>query len=109
MLIPAGYVTTVYDPVFVLNAESTRYVSKPSRIPTTIPEPGLPFSLVFRAEPGMEDILLKIASSYEAASRPRIPPPDFRGLGEKREWEVSLAVASGGKADIRLNRRHFAF
>ena len=26
--------------------------------PTTIPEPGLPFSLVFRAEPGKEDVLL---------------------------------------------------
>ena len=83
VLIPAGYVTTVYDPVFALNADCTRYVSKPSRIPTTIPEPGLPFSLVFRAEPGMEDILLKIASSYEAASRRRIPPPDFRWHSEK--------------------------
>ena len=40
-------------------------------------EPGLPFSLVFRAEPGREDVLLKIASTYEAASRRRIPPPNF--------------------------------
>jgi Asp-tRNA(Asn)/Glu-tRNA(Gln) amidotransferase A subunit family amidase len=77
VLIPAGYVTTVYDPVYTLNADKTRYVSKASTAPTTIPEPGLPFSLVFRAEPGREDILLKIASAYEAASRRRIPPPAF--------------------------------
>jgi hypothetical protein len=36
--------------------------------------------LVFRAEPGREDIALKIASAYEAASRRRIPPPAFRPL-----------------------------
>jgi hypothetical protein len=73
VLIPAGYVTTVYDPVFVLTADSRRYVSKPPHTPTKIVEPGLPFSLVFRAELGKEDILLKIASAYEAASQRRIP------------------------------------
>ena len=77
MLIPAGYVTTVYDPVFALSADRTRFVSKPSHSAKMIPEPGLPFSLVFRAEPGKEDVLLKIASTYEAASRRRVPPPAF--------------------------------
>lgn len=77
VLIPAGYVTTVYDPVFTLSEDRTRYISKPSHTPTHIPEPGLPFSLVFRAEPGKEDVLLKIASAYEAASRRRIAPPAF--------------------------------
>jgi Asp-tRNA(Asn)/Glu-tRNA(Gln) amidotransferase A subunit family amidase len=52
----------------------------PAEAPTVLPEPGLPFSLVFRAEPGREDVLLKIASSYEAASKRRIPPPDFGPL-----------------------------
>jgi Asp-tRNA(Asn)/Glu-tRNA(Gln) amidotransferase A subunit family amidase len=77
VLIPAGYVTTVYDPVFELSPEGTRYLSVPSNVPTTIPEPGLPFSLVFRADPGKEDVILKIASAYEAASKRRIPPPAF--------------------------------
>jgi len=77
MLVPAGYVTTAYDPIYVLNNDGTRYVSKASDKPTTIPEPGLPFSLVFRAEPGKEDTLLKIASTYELASKRRIPPPAF--------------------------------
>jgi amidase len=40
----------------------------------------LPFSLVFRAEPGKEDVLLKIASAYEAASKRRVPPPAFGPL-----------------------------
>jgi Asp-tRNA(Asn)/Glu-tRNA(Gln) amidotransferase A subunit family amidase len=73
-------VTTAYDPVFALSADGTRYVSQPSNTPTTIPAPGLPFSLVFRAEPGREDVLLRTASSYEAASRRRIPPPRFGPL-----------------------------
>jgi amidase len=80
ILIPAGYVTTVYDPVFSLSKDATRYVSAPSHTPTSIPEPGLPFSLVFRAEPGKEDVLLKIASAYESASKRRIPPPVFGPL-----------------------------
>ncbi len=85
VLIPAGYVTTVYDPLFVLNADATRYISRPSHTPTTVPEPGLPFSLVMRVEPGKEDVLLRIASAYEAASRRRIPPPDFGRLPARSE------------------------
>jgi len=80
VLIPAGYVTTVYDPVWALGPDGTRYVPVPSATPTTIPAPGLPFSLVFRAEPGREDVVLKIASAYEAASKRRVPPPAFGPL-----------------------------
>jgi amidase len=80
VLIPAGYVTTVYDPVFALSPDGTRYVSVPSDTPTILPPPGLPFSLVFRAEPGREDVLLQIAAAYEAASKRRIPPPAFGPL-----------------------------
>ena len=77
VLIPAGYVTTVYDPVFALSPDGARYLSVQSDSPTTLPPPGLPFSLVFRAEPGREDVLLEIASAYEAASKRRIAPPAF--------------------------------
>ena len=80
ILVPAGYVTTVYDPVWALSPDGTRYVAVPSTTPTTIPDPGLPFSLVFRAEPGREDVVLRIASAYEAASKRRIPPPAFGPL-----------------------------
>jgi amidase len=80
VLIPAGYVTSVYDPMFKLSADGKRYVPEAAATPTTLPAPGLPFSLVFRAEPGREDVVLKIASAYEAASRRRIPPPAFGPL-----------------------------
>ena len=89
VLIPAGYVTTVYDPVFALSPEGTRYVPVSSDTPTTVPEPGLPFSLVFRAEPGREDVLLKIASAYEAASRRRVPPPAFGPLPAQPRAETA--------------------
>ncbi len=84
VLVPAGYVSTVYDPVFALSPDGTRYVATPSTVPTAIPPPGLPFSLVFRCEPGKEDIILKIASAYEAASKRRVPPPAFEVLPRTR-------------------------
>jgi amidase len=80
VLIPAGYVTTTYDPVFRLSEDRKRYVSAPSDVATTLAAPGLPFSLVFRCEPGKEDVILKIASAYEFASKRRIPPPAFGAL-----------------------------
>lgn len=83
VLIPAGYVTEVWDPGFKLTAEGKRYVPAPAEKPTILPPPGLPFSLVFRAEPGREDVVLQIASSYEAASKRRIPPPAFGPLPKR--------------------------
>jgi len=80
VLIPAGYVRTAYDTVFTLSADGQRYDYTSSDVPTPLPEPGLTFSLVFRAEPGKEDVLLEIASAYENASRRRIPPPAFPPL-----------------------------
>ena len=80
ILVPAGYVTVAYDPVFKLNEDGTKYFSSPSEQPTNIDQPGLPFSLVFRSEPGTEDSLLHIASAYETASKRRISPPDFGPL-----------------------------
>ena len=77
ILIPAGYVDTAYDPVFALSADRKRYVPTHSTQPTTLAAPGLPFSLVFRSEPGKEDVILRIASAYEKASRRRVPPPAF--------------------------------
>ena len=77
VLIPAGYVTTAYDPVYKLTPDGKKYVSQSSDKPTQLAAPGLPFSLVFRCEPGKEDIVLRVASAYEAASKRRVPPPAF--------------------------------
>ena len=81
VLIPAGYVRTVYDPTWVLSQDKTDYVSTANNDnPATLPAPGLPFSLVFRADPGREDLILKVASAYQAASKRRVPPPAFGPL-----------------------------
>jgi amidase len=82
VLIPAGYVKEAWDPVFRLSPDGMRYLPAPAAVPTQLSPPGLPFSLVFRAEPGREDIVLRIASAYEAASRRRVPPPTFGPLPE---------------------------
>jgi Asp-tRNA(Asn)/Glu-tRNA(Gln) amidotransferase A subunit family amidase len=80
VLIPAGYVSVAYDPVFKLSADGKRYENVASDISTALQAPGLPFSLVFRAEPGKEDVILTVASAYEAASKRRVSPPAFGPL-----------------------------
>jgi len=80
VLIPAGYVRAVYDARFALSPDKRRYVAQNTDTPTTVGEPGLPFSLVFRAEPGAEDRILKVASAYEAASKRRVAPPAYPAL-----------------------------
>lgn len=77
VLIPAGYVQVAYDAKFALSADRKKYVAVANDKPTELAAPGLPFSLVFRAEPGREDVVLRIASAYEAASKRRAPPPAF--------------------------------
>jgi Asp-tRNA(Asn)/Glu-tRNA(Gln) amidotransferase A subunit family amidase len=77
VLVPAGYVQTVYDAKFKLSADKKKYISVNSDTPTTVPAPGLPFSLVFRSEPGEENLTLKVAAAYQAASKRRVSPPKF--------------------------------
>jgi amidase len=80
VLIPSGYVQTVYDPTFELKTDSHGrkfYASKTSTTPTATIAPGLPYSISFWCEPGMEMRSLKAASAYESASKRRIPPPAF--------------------------------
>jgi amidase len=82
-VIPAGFVRTVYDPTFELETdESGRkyYGSKTNPVPTDLPAPGIPYSISFWAEPGMEKLSLKAASAYESISKRRIPPPAFPAL-----------------------------
>jgi hypothetical protein len=94
VLIPAGYVGTAYDPVFALSEDRKSYIGVASDKPTETPAPGLPFSLVFRTEPGREDVVLRIAASYEGASKRRVPPPAFGSL-EKPDsnWQSEPTTA----------------
>ena len=73
-LIPAGYVQTVYDATFTLSPDKRRFIPTNNNTPATVPAPGLPLSLVFRAEPGREDVILKVASARQMASKRRAPP-----------------------------------
>ena len=77
ILVPAGFVDSAYDPAFALSEDGKRYIPVPTTTAVRLPSPGLPFSLVFRSEPGKEDVIVRIASAYEAASRRRIAPPRF--------------------------------
>jgi amidase len=83
ILIPAGYVRTAYDPKFELATDANGrkfYRSVTGTVPTEIPIPGLPFSINFLVEPGMEHLALKAATAYQAASQRRVPPPMFPSL-----------------------------
>jgi amidase len=94
VLIPAGYVRTVYDARFVLSPDRRRYIAQNSDTPTTVAEPGLPFSLVFRAEPGAEDRILKVASAYEAASKAVCHLRRIRRCGIVRSATARLPAGS---------------
>ena len=43
----------------------------------------LPLGIMFWGRPFSEPTLLKIASAYEAATKHRIPPPDFGPVTER--------------------------
>jgi Asp-tRNA(Asn)/Glu-tRNA(Gln) amidotransferase A subunit family amidase len=83
ILIPAGYVKVAYDPVFELATDSSGrkfYRSRTGTTPTEAPAPGIPFSINFLVEPGMEHVAMKAATAYQSASKRRVPPPLFPPL-----------------------------
>ncbi len=79
IVVPAGFNDVVYEPRFVLNAAGDRYDAVPGYERTVLDTP-LPISMMFWAGPGEEAAVLKAASAYEAATRHRVPPPDFGPL-----------------------------
>src|SRR3984885_11597051 len=70
--------------------DKKRYIPT-NNTPKELPAPGLPFSFVFRAEPGKEDVILKIASAYEAASKRRVSPPSFPPLSGSTSQQRTAA------------------
>ena len=74
--VPAGFTTLVFDRVRDPAArDGTRLVGP---IPAK-----LPLGIMFFGRPFSEPTLLKIASAYEAATKHRIPPPDFGPVPER--------------------------
>jgi hypothetical protein len=83
VVIPAGFVQTVYDPTFQLMTDRNGrkyYTGKTNPVATHLPAPGIPFSISFWTEPGMEKNSIKAASAYESISKRRVPPPAFPAL-----------------------------
>jgi amidase len=74
--VPAGFTTHVFDRVRDAAA------SGGSRLGEATPAK-LPVGIMFFGRPFSEPMLLRIASAYEAATRHRIPPPDFGAVPER--------------------------
>jgi len=73
--VPAGFTTRVFDRV--------RDTAAPGGTRLVGPLPAkLPVGIMFWGRPFSEPTLLRIASAYEAATKHRIPPPDFGALPE---------------------------
>jgi len=74
--VPAGFTTNVFDRV--------RDVSAPGGTRLAGPIPAkLPVGIMLFGRPFSEPTLLRIASAYEAATKHRIPPPDFGPVSER--------------------------
>ena len=82
IVVPAGFNDIVYEPRYVLNAAGDRYEAVAGDEPSRLETP-LPISLMFWAGPGEEAAVLRAASAYEAATRHRVPPPDFGPLPDE--------------------------
>jgi amidase len=73
--VPAGFTTHVFDRV--------RDAAAPGGTRLVGPIPAkLPLGIMFFGRPFSEPTLFRIASAYEAATRHRVPPPDFGPVPE---------------------------
>jgi amidase len=74
--VPAGYISTTYDPKYELSADKKEYVAVTGDVETKLPHP-MPISLMIWSGPGYDSDVIKVASAYEAATHHRVPPPSF--------------------------------
>jgi amidase len=74
--VPAGFTTQVFDRVRDAAAPGGTRLAEP--VPAK-----LPVGIMFFGRPFSEPTLLRIASAYEAATKHRIPPPDFGPVSER--------------------------
>jgi amidase len=74
--VPAGFVTTTYDPKTVLSADTKSYTYLTGDVKSQLPHP-MPISMMFWSGPGSDDDVIKVASAYESATHHRAPPQAF--------------------------------
>ena len=77
--VPAGYNRIIYEPTYKLSPDKKRYMSVTGTVKSMLPVP-MPVSMMIWGGPGADADIIKIASAYEAATRHRLPPPDFGPL-----------------------------
>jgi amidase len=73
--VPAGFTTHVFDRVRDATADGG------TRLMVPVPAK-LPLGIMFFGRPFSEPTLFRIASAYEAATKHRLPPPDFGPVPE---------------------------
>jgi amidase len=78
--VPAGFNQIIFEPVFALNEKKDNYVSVANETKQTMMDAPMPFGISFWGGPGDEPVVLKIAATYEAATKHRAPPPAFGPL-----------------------------
>ena len=89
--VPAGFITTAYDPKYVLSPDKKEYLPVTGSVKTTMPHP-MPISLMFWAGPGYDPDVIKAGSAYESATHHRTPPPQFGPVpGETMDTVISMA------------------
>ena len=89
--VPAGYNSIVYDPQYELSADKKTYTLVTGKVKSVLPYP-MPFSINFWAGPGDEPVVLEAASNYEAATKHRVPPPEFGPLAAKKRETLTRAL-----------------
>ncbi len=77
--VPAGYNQIVYEPKYQLSKDKKRYITVTGTEKSMLPVP-MPVSMMIWSGPGSDADVIKIGSAYEAATKHRIPPPDFGPL-----------------------------
>jgi amidase len=82
-VVPAGYVTTTFDPKYVLSPDKKEYIPTTGDVETKLPHP-MPISLMVWSGPGSDSVVIKVASAYEAATHYRVPPPSFGPLAASK-------------------------
>jgi amidase len=98
--VPAGYVTTVYNPQYVLSADKKEYTPVTGTVESKLPHP-MPISLMIWAGPGSDSDVIKVASAYEAATHHRVPPPAFgplpiRAIKAELPAQLDRSAGEGG-------------
>jgi amidase len=74
--VPAGFVSTVYNPTLALSADKKEYINVTGAVESKLPHP-MPISMMFWSGPGSDAEVIKVASAYESATHHRAPPPSF--------------------------------